>query len=271
MALGRTVDAIRAFEEVKGVSAAGASFAFAGLADIALYEGRIADAIAILKEGIAADTASKNRTALARKHVALADALLARGDPAGAAREAEAAIAMDQSDPVALTAGMLLAKTGQRAAAQKIAEMLAQKLELDPQAYAELIEAEVSLGQRQPRAAIERVRAAQKKADTWIGRVIGARTLLEAGAFPDASSEIDAAIRRAGEATAITLDESPTFRYFPQLHYYKGVALEGINSPAARGSFETFLAIKAKGDETGGLVAEARRRIAQPIRAGSSQ
>jgi tetratricopeptide (TPR) repeat protein len=202
--------------------------------------------------------------------VALADALLARGDPAGAAREAEAAIAMDQSDPVALTAGLLLAKTGQRAAAQKIAEMLAQKLELDPQAYAELIEAEVSLGQRQPRAAIERVRAAQKKADTWIGRVIGARTLLEAGAFPDASSEIDAAIRRAGEATAITLDESPTFRYFPQLHYYKGVALEGINSPAARGSFETFLAIKAKGDETGGLVAEARRRIAQPIRAGSS-
>ena len=271
MALGRTADAVKAFEDVKGISAAGASFAFAGLADIALYEGRTADAIAILKQGIAADTASKSATGRALKHVAMADAMLARGDASAAAREAETALTIDQTDPVALTAGLVLAKAGRRAAAESVAQKLSQKLEADPQAYAELIQAEIGLSQKQPRVAIERVRAAQKLADSWIGRVIAARSLIEAGAFAEASSEIDAAIKRKGEATAITLDEWPTFRYFPQVYFYKGLALDGLKSPAARDNFETFLAIKAKGDETAGLVADARKKIAElPARAGST-
>ena len=262
IALGRTGDAVKTFEKLKDVSPAGASFAVAGLADVALYEGRTQDAIALLKAGIASDTAAKNATGLAMKHVAMADALLARGDPAGAARAAELALAADQSDPVSLLAGLVLARAGKTAPALKAADTLAKKFEADPQAYARLIQAEVGLAQRQPRAALEHAREAQKLADTWVGRLLLARIYLDLNAFAEASSEIDAAIKRSGEATAVALDEWPTFRYFPPTHYYKGLAQAGLKSPAARASFETFLKIKDGGDETGGLVADARRRLA---------
>ena len=263
MGLGRPADAVKTFEKLKGVSAAGASFGVAGLADVALYEGRTQDAIALLKAGIASDTAARNATGLALKHVAMADALLARGDPAGAGREAELALAADQSDPVSLLAGLVLAKTGKTAPALKAADTLSKKFEADPQAYARLIQAEVGLAQRQPRAALEHAREAQKLADTWVGRLLFARIYLDLDAFAEASSEIDAAIKRSGEATAVALDEWPTSRYFPAAHYYKGVAQEGLKSAAARASFETFLKIKENGDEAGGLVADARKRLAQ--------
>ena len=262
--LGRNADAVKTFEALRVLKSVGASsYALAGLADIALYEGRTADAIRFLKEGAAEDEAAKNATSLAKKRVAMADALLAQGDAAGAAREAQRAVAEDQTTPTLLTAGLILARTGRAADANKVAERLASAVEVDPQAYARLIRAELSLAQRQPRAALEHVREAQKLADSWLGRVLLARTYLDLEMFPEATSEIDTAIRRVGEATAVALqDDVPTFRYFPPLHYYKGLAQEGLKSPAAKASFETFLAIKARGDETGGLVAEAKKRLA---------
>jgi hypothetical protein len=45
--------------------------------------------------------------------------------------------------------------------------------------------------------------------------------------------------------------------------YYKGVAQAGLKSAAATETFAAFLAIKKNGDEAGGLVADARKRVAQ--------
>jgi tetratricopeptide (TPR) repeat protein len=264
LALGRNADAVRTFEALRGLpSAVAASYAFAGLADVALYEGRTADAIRYLKEGIAADEASKNMTALAKKRVAMADALLAQGDPGAAAQEAQRAVATDHTIPTLLTGGLVLARTGRAADANRIATELDNDLEVDPQAYGRLIRAELALTQNQPRAALDHVREAQKLADSWLGRVLLGRTYLELGMFSEAESEIDTAIRRSGEATAVALqDDVPTFRYFPPLHYYKGVAQAGLKNPAANETFKTFLSIKANGDEAGSLVADARKRLA---------
>jgi hypothetical protein len=263
LALGRPADAVKTYEKLKGISASGASFAMAGLADVAMYQGRTADALALLDEGIAADTAAKNPTGVAVKRVARADALLARGDAAAAAREAEQALTASASTEVSWTAGLALARAGRVAAALKTAEGLAAKLEADPQAYARLIQAEASLAQGQARAAVEHARAAQQLADTWMGRVILARAFLALDAFTEASSELDAAEKRIGEATAVALDDWPTFRYYAPLIYYKGLAQSGLKSPAAKSSFEAFLAIKANGDETSGLVAAARKQLGQ--------
>ena len=49
----------------------GASFAAAGLGDLALYEGRFSDAVRILEQGAAADLASKNTDSAAMKFAAL--------------------------------------------------------------------------------------------------------------------------------------------------------------------------------------------------------
>ena len=218
MALGRVDEAVKTYEDLKQVSAAGASFASAGLADAALYQGRTDEAIAILREGIAADRSAKNGTAQALKHAAMGEAMLARGDRDLAAREADAALAISQSNAVALRAGLTLAKSGRSAAAQKVVAMLDRKLEADPRAYALLIQAEINLAQKQPRAAIDQIREAQQHADTWIGRVAAARAQLDLGAAADAQSEVETAARRSGEATAITLDEWPTFHFFAEVN-----------------------------------------------------
>lgn len=214
IALRRLADAVKTYERLKDVSAAGASYALAGLADVALFEGRVPDAIKLLQQGIATDTAAKNTQALARKHVALADAHIAAGDLAAAAREAESAIAIDRSDPVALTAGLVLARARKTASVSKLIETLSKKLEADPQAYAHLILAEGSLAQKQPRAALDHLKEAEAIADTWLGRVLSARAHIALGNVTEAKAALDNASKRSGEATAIALDEYPTFHYF---------------------------------------------------------
>jgi len=263
VALGRPADGVKTFEKLMSLSPAGASFAASGLADLALYQGRTGDALKLLDAGIAADTEAKNTAGVAVKRVARGDALLARGDRAGAAHEAEQALAARPSTEVSLTAGLVLARAGRAAAALKLADELANKLEADPQAYARLIRAEVNLTQGQGRAAAEQAREAQTLADSWLGRVILARAYLALDAFAEASSELDAAERRIGEATAVALDDWATMRYYPQVTYYKGLAQAGLKSPAAKDSFAAFLALKVNGDETGGHVAAARKQLGQ--------
>lgn len=263
LALGRPADAIKTYNELTQVSSAGASIAALGLADVALYEGRTKDAIALLDAGIAADVAAKNPTGAAFKRVAMADAFVAQGNATAAARQAEAAVGGSSSDAVALTGGLLLARTGQAAAATKVAEALGAKLEADPQAYARLIRAEIALAQPNTRAALEHAREAQKLSDSWPGRVLLARTYIALGEFAPATSELDAAMTRSGEAVSIALDDVPTFRYFPPVTYYKGLAQAGLKSAAAKDTFAAFLAIKKNGDEASGLVADARKRVPQ--------
>src|SRR5437899_6623441 len=43
-------------------------------------------------------------------------------------------------------------------------------------------------------------------------------------------SELEACLKRRGEATAAFLDEQPTYRLFPPLYYYIGRAQEGLKS-----------------------------------------
>src|SRR4029079_8155947 len=59
---------------------AGASLSSHGLADLALYEGRPADAIKILREGITADEKTNNHSAKAGKLAMLGEAQAASGD-----------------------------------------------------------------------------------------------------------------------------------------------------------------------------------------------
>jgi hypothetical protein len=57
------------------------------------------------------------------------------------------------------------------------------------------------------------------------------------------------------------LDEQPTYRLFPPLYYYLGLAQEGLKTPASIESFKTFVAIREKGDADP-LLVDARRRLA---------
>ena len=261
LALGKTDESAKTYSQLSQVSADGASYAFAGAADIAMVEGRYDDAMALLEKGMAADQVSKNVARAATKRVVLAEARLMRGDAAGAARDAQSVLSATQEDEVVAAAGLLLAQLGRTAEAEKAAAQLESALENDPQAYAKLVRAELALQQKQPRRAVDFARDAEKLADTWLGHLTLGRAYLALDEYASAYSQFEITLRRGGESTAIYLDDVPSYRYFPQVHYYFGRAQEGLKSAEAAKSYRTYLAF-LKG-EAGPMAADARARLAK--------
>ena len=80
-----------------------------------------------------------------------------------------------------------------------------------------------------------------------------------AATIPRPSSEFEKCRERRGEATAIFLDDLPTFHYYAPLPYWLGRARE-MQKLDARPQFQEFLRIRqaAAGDP---LVEDARRRL----------
>jgi hypothetical protein len=173
---------------------------------------------------------------------------------------AKRAMARSTDEGVLFLAGWVLAVAGQAPAAEGAAKALGEHLETEFQIYARLVEGEIALSKGAARDGLMKFQAAQQIADTWLGRFGLARAYLAAGSPAEADSEIDACLKRQGEATAVLFDDVPSIRLVAQLHYYQGRVREALKNAGAVESYKTFLAVKAKGDEPG-LVADARRRL----------
>jgi tetratricopeptide (TPR) repeat protein len=231
-----------------------------GLADLAAYEGRLADAEGILAEGIRADEGNKNPAAAAQKLATLGQVRLLRGNKAGALESAGRAEEGSRLESDRFEVARVYLAAGRAPRAQALALELASRLEPDPRAYALLIEGEIDLVNGNPREAARHFQEAGAVADTWLGRFDLGRALVEAGAFAEAHSELERCLARRGEATAVFLDDLPSYRTLPPVYYYLGRAQQGLGSPAAAQSYEAFLAVKKTDEDP--LVREARRRLA---------
>jgi tetratricopeptide (TPR) repeat protein len=235
-----------------------ASQSKSGQADIALYEGRFADATRLLQQGADEDTTAKYSDRAAAKLAALAYAQLWMGQKKAAIDSAEKALAASKTVRIQFLAGRILAAAGQTSRAQTIAASLASEVQIGSQAYAKLIEGEIVL-LKDPRAAIKDFTEANNQLDTWIGHFQLGRAYLEAGAFTQADSEFDQCIKRRGEALALFLDDVPTYGYFPPVYYYLGRVREGLKSNGFAESYKTYIAIRGKAGEDP-LLADARKR-----------
>src|SRR5215475_6144861 len=80
LALGRADEAIATYHRLESLGADGASASALGLADVALYQGRISDSIKLLESGIPGDTVNKNPDAAAIKLATLSEAHLVNGN-----------------------------------------------------------------------------------------------------------------------------------------------------------------------------------------------
>jgi hypothetical protein len=110
------------------------------------------------------------------------------------------------------------------------------------------------------RGAVRTFQDAQKIADTWLGHFGLGRAYLQAGAFTEADTEFDACVKRRGEATAVFLDDEPSWRYFAPVNYYLGRAREGLRSPGAAEAYQSYLKIREK-SANDPLVADAQKRL----------
>src|ERR1035441_2758413 len=157
-------------------------------------------------------------------------------------------------------AAMVFIDAGKSDKAMELSQKLSQRLEPDPGAYGKLIEAEVQMKRKDYRGAVHTFQDAQKIADTWLGRFGLGRAYLEAGAFTEADTEFDACVKRRGEATAVFLDDEPSWRYFAPVDYYQGRAREGLGSPGAAEAYGSYLKIREKSTNDP-LAADAQKRL----------
>ena len=258
MGQGRVEDGRQTYQKLAGVGARGKSLSNLGLADIALYQARADEAISILEDAIKEDLANKDSGSAAVKSILLAQADLLAGHLPQAAAAAEKAVSLDKQPSTLHAAGVALSEAGQPAKAQALATQMEASLDSEPQLYGKLLEAEIAYDRGNVKSAVAILKEAGQKTDTWIGHFLLGRSYLEAGMFPEASSEIETCLQRKGEASALYLDDLPTFRFVPPVYYYMGRVQEALKSPAAADSYRTFLAIQQKG--SGRLVADAQKR-----------
>jgi tetratricopeptide (TPR) repeat protein len=261
LALGDMEAARQTYTKLEGLTEQGASASAAGLADLALYLGHPKDAISILVKGAARDASSKNTDGQARKLSLLGLAYLQVGRKADGLSVAAEAARLSQDTGVQYFVARVYREAGLQKKSLLIAGELERSLESDPQAYGKLIEAEAQISNGDARAALKLIQESRALADTWMGRFDEARALLQADAFAEAESALDVCMKRRGEATALFLDESPTYFLFPPVYYYLGLAQQGLNSPAATDSLKSYIGIKSDGQDA--LLKDARRRTHQ--------
>jgi len=258
---GQLPEAIDTYEALAKLSPLGASLATSGLADLAVVEGRYADAVKLLAAAAERDVESKSLDGAARNFAALAYAELSRGRKPAAIAAADKALANSKAVKIRFLAARTFIEAGDIARARPLIDGLAAELQAEPQAHAQILEGQIALASGDARQAIKVLTEANTALDTWIGHYTLGHAYLAAGAFPQADSEFDRCIKRRGEALSLFVDEDLSFGYFPAVYHAQGRAREGLRAGSAE-SYKAYLAFRGQSKEDP-LAVEARRHVGQ--------
>jgi serine/threonine protein kinase/tetratricopeptide (TPR) repeat protein len=264
LARGNLDEADAAYTRMRKTPEPGPSIAMLGLADAALYQGDAARAENLLREGIEADRAAGNLAGMAAKFVALAETHEALGRKAQAVQAAHEALQLGRNRPTALLAAMVLLRNDQDAAVRSLIAELSEHLQAQMRAYGKILEARLAMKAKRAAEAIAALEAALKLADMWIARYYLGVAYVEVGSFAEGLSELRNCEQRRGEATALFLDENPTFRYLAPLSYWLARAQERVgNSAQAIANYKAYLDLRGPRNPRDPLVIDAKKRIAQ--------
>ena len=248
-----------AYEAMVQTSESGASLGNLGLADLEIYRGNYAEAIGMLNRGIAEDTKSGNQRAASMKNMALAEALILNGDPDIAAVAAiQSALDISSGLSQKVTAALHYLALGRVEPAQVIAGDLASDLQPQNRAYGTMIDGVIASMAGRHAEALDALTKAVQLSDFWLIRFELGRAYLRAGSFAEALDELSSCEKRKGEASAVFLDDQPTWRYVADLPYWRARAQQEIGmSHAARQSYQAYLDVRPEG----ALARDARERL----------
>ena len=261
LAKGDVAGAREAYQRMADTGASGASRANMGLADAAIYEGKYADAQAILETGLVEDQKTQNTAGLVSKYGALAEALAGLRRMKSAVERANSAAALVSDESALYPAARILTAAAKEQEARALATKLDKEFQSQSRAYAKIIEGEIALKQGRTIDAVEAFLAAQKQADVWLARFSLGVAYVEAGHYAEALPELKLAQKRRGEATAIFLDDIPSFRYLAPLPYWLARAQDGLGmKPAAEADYKAYLSLRGTAPNDA-LAADARKRL----------
>ena len=257
---GQVENASQSYHQLEGFGPVAASTAEAGLADLAAYQDKHADAVSILKQGAAADLAAKNNDSAGRKYMMLAKIEESQGNHAAALADTEKALAQSHIDPIQFLAASTYVDAGELGKAGKLASSLSSSLTSESQAYGKIVAGLIAMKKKDYNEAIRQINAANSMLDTWIGRFYLGRAYLEAGAFTEADAQFDQCLKRRGEAIELFDDNVPTYEYLPPVYYYEGRAREGMKSASFADFYRSYLAIRGQSSDDP-LAIDIRKRL----------
>jgi serine/threonine protein kinase/Flp pilus assembly protein TadD len=257
---GQLPQAVRTYESVGKISDYGLSLATSGLADVAGVEGRYADAVRLLEEGIARDLALMRPDWAASKQAALAHTELRRRQPRAAVAAAEKALMHHDGLNIQFMAARAFVEAGEIAKARPLLTAMASSILAEPQAYAKIVEGAIALKAGNPRQAIEALTQANTLLDTWLGHFELGRAYLAAAQYAQADSEFERCLKRRGEALQLILGDEPTYAYLPPVYYYQGQVREGMKVEGAADSYREYLKFRDSSTEDPYL-ADIRKRL----------
>jgi eukaryotic-like serine/threonine-protein kinase len=257
---GELALAARTYEAVGKISDYGLSLGTSGLADVASIEGRYADAVRILEQGVERDLMLKRPDWAAAKLAALAHTELRRRQPRAAVAAAEKALANNDDLSVQFMAARAFVEAGEIEKARPLVTAMASSILAEPQAYAKIVDGGIALKNANPRQAIDLLTQANTLLDTWLGHFELGRAYLAAGQFAQADSEFDRCLKRRGEALQLILGDEPTYAYLPPVYYYQGQVREGMKVEGAADSYREYLKFRGASTEDPSL-ADIRKRL----------
>jgi eukaryotic-like serine/threonine-protein kinase len=236
----------------------GRSFQASGLGDLAVYQGRFGEAVALLQQGVAADLAGGNPDGAARKLTSIAYAELGRGKSKAALAAARSAASRSRAVDVRVLAATALLDAGDEAGAKVLADDLELELTPEPQAYGKLLQGAIYLKQGDGRRAIHALTESSGMLDTWLVHYYLGLAYLHEGVYLQADAEFDRCIKRRGEVLSL-FDEDVTFGRFPIVYYYQGRVREALKTASFADAYRAYLAVRGDSIDDP-LVADARRR-----------
>ena len=227
---GQLTQAAQTYQRLGKSEELGPSYTASGLGDLALYEGRFADAARIFTEGAAADMAAKEAdragTSSLRSPIRSCSATgslrplprrrgrwpPARAGPSGSSRLACCWRRAHRREPSASPSS------------------LGNDLQPESQALASIIDGMIALADGDNRNAAPLPDRSEHPARHLDRHFELGRAYLEANVVPAGGLGVRSLHRRRGEALELFLDDEPTFGYFPSVYYYQGRVREGLKS-----------------------------------------
>jgi tetratricopeptide (TPR) repeat protein len=217
-AAGKVEAAEDIYQRMTKLDQFGRSIATEGLADLAIYRGDVAAAVAILDDAIKEEFALNANHTAAIKQVMRAEALLLIGEREMAQSSIDAALQHANGDPAILVpAALTLVNLGDTDRAEAIAAEMSGSFALARRTYANAIRAQIAFVRGDPTTAIELASAALDTSDLWHIRLMRGKFYFAAGLAAEAASDFQICQQRIGEGIAVFLNDRPSLRQLRDL------------------------------------------------------
>ena len=260
-AAGDRERALEAYVQLEALAGMGSSLVPIATADLEMYLGRQAEAIAVLEPAI---EASENPFEKAAMLIASGEAQMAVGNEAAAVSSAVEASDLSEHESIQYLAARILMAAGEGDHADEIALDLENRLKSQTTALSALIRGERALDKGQLGTAMREFRFAREEFDMWFGHFLMGRAFFEAEQYPEALDEFDHCVRGKGEITDVFLVDSATVRYFPPALYWLARSHEALgNVTAAQELYREYVDLRGEADPSDLLSADAADRLAR--------